>query len=130
MIDTLFSCHKCKLENKIPLLSTDTNFSPSPISFGVSSSQQFSSSSNERSIECIEANNTSLSSLLGMSVSSFPQNCSLAWLNSDSIKTGSAFGSGEFGCVACKSGYKAIRKPGNESFLIGNYFENLNLRIL
>ena len=120
MIDSLFSCHKCKSENKIPLLSTNPDFSPSPVSFTVSSSQKFSSSSNEKSLECVEANAVSLSAVLGMSISSFPLKCALAWLNTDSIKTGTAFGTREFGCVACQSGYKAIRKSGNESFLIGN----------
>ena len=104
------------------MLSTDYDFSPSPVSFSISRSQQFSSGSTEKTIECIEPTTTSLNSLLDMIISTFPTNCALAWLNTNSTKTGSTFNSKEFGCIACKPGYRAIRLSGNDSFLIGKIY--------
>jgi hypothetical protein len=104
----------------IPFLITSPDFSPSQVSFGVIHSNKFSSSSSQKSIECLSTSAPDLGASLGMTISYFPSNCALGWLNADAVKTGSDFGSREFGCIACKPGFRANRKSGDEFFLIGN----------
>jgi hypothetical protein len=105
----------------VPLLSTASDFTPSSLSFSVSNSNKFSSQSSEKVIECVSPSSQDLSDLLGMTVTSFPENCALIWLNTDTVKSGSSFVMNEFGCVACKPGFRAIRKSSQNSIFIGKH---------
>jgi hypothetical protein len=98
---------------------TADDFSPTPVSFDVPLSNQFSILSLQNSIECLQPTPSNLSTVLGMNVSTFPSNCALGWLNTNAVKTGNQFNSKEFGCVACLPGFKAKWKTGQEFFLIG-----------